>query len=48
MVTPEAPVNAVKNAQAAMDTMASPPGIQPSNASVSRTSRPGASLALSR
>ena len=29
MVTPEAPVNAVKNAHAASDTIASPAGIQP-------------------
>ena len=48
MVTPDAPVKAVKKAQAASETMASPAGIQPSSALVSRTSRPGAPLSLSR
>jgi hypothetical protein len=47
-VTPEAPVNAVKNAQATIATMASPPGRLPSSASESRTSRFGAPLSLSR
>jgi hypothetical protein len=32
MVTPEAPVKAVKKAQAASDTSARPPGSQPSKA----------------
>ena len=31
MVTPEAPVSAVKSAQATKPTMASPAGIQPNN-----------------
>ena len=48
MVTPEAPVNAVKKAQAASATSASPPGSQPSSARVSATSRTGAPLSLSR
>ena len=47
IVTPDAPVNAVKNAQAARDTSASPPGIQPSKELVNLTRRFGASLSLS-
>jgi hypothetical protein len=40
MVTPEAPVKAVKTAQATSETMAKPPpGIQPKNLRVSLTSR---------
>ena len=44
IVTPEAPVKAVKKAQAAIDTMARPPGNQPSSAPVRRTSRFGAPI----
>ena len=48
MVTPEAPVNAVKKAHANKDTIARPAGIQPISALVSRTSRCGAPLSLNR
>jgi hypothetical protein len=48
MVTPEAPVSAVNKALATSATIASPPGIQPTSAWVSRTSRFGAWLSLSR
>ena len=39
MVTPDAPVKAVKNAQATKATMARPPGIHPRKARVSLTRR---------
>src|SRR3972149_9123681 len=41
MVTPDAPVNAVKNAHVATTTIASPPGIHPNIACASFTSRLG-------
>ncbi len=44
MVTPEAPVKAVKSAQVTNAMTARPPGIQPSSASDSLTSRLGARL----
>ncbi len=47
IVTPDAPVNAVKKAHAAIETIARPPGNQPSTALVRRTSRAGAWLSLS-
>ena len=46
-MTPEAPVNAVKNAQVASETIARPAGIQPSRAPVNRTRRRGAPLSPS-
>ncbi len=42
IVTPEAPVKAVNNAQATSEMIASPPGNHPSNACERRTSRAGA------
>ena len=39
MVTPDAPVSAVKSAQATKPTMARPAGIQPKSARVSAISR---------
>ena len=39
MVTPEPPVNAVKNAHTTAATTAVPPGIQPKNARNTRSSR---------
>ncbi len=48
IVTPEAPVNAVKNAHAAVQTNAKPPGIQPNIAPVNRTNRFGALLSLNK
>jgi hypothetical protein len=47
MVTPEAPVKAVKSAQLLSDTMARPPRSQPSSARVARTRRSGARLSPS-
>ncbi len=44
MVTPDAPVNAVKNAQVTSATMAKPPGIQPKRALERLTSRLGVLL----
>ncbi len=44
MVTPVAPVNAVNIAHAITATIARPPGSQPSNALLTRTSRCGAGL----
>ena len=41
IVMPEAPVNAVKTAQARTLTIAMPPGTQPMAARVSRTNRRG-------
>ena len=48
IVTPEAPVNAVNNAQATSEMIASPPGNQPSSACDRRTNRAGACPALNR
>ena len=48
IVTPEAPVNAVKTAHTARHTIARPPGSQPSNACDNLTSRCGELLSLSR
>ena len=42
MVTPEAPENEVKNAQAATVAIAAPPRMPPKSALNTRTSRPGA------
>ena len=47
IVTPDAPVKAVKKAHAVRATNASPPGIQPIIAPVNLTSLPGAPLSLS-
>ena len=48
MVTPVAPVNAVNSAHVITATIASPPGTQPSIASVRRTRRFGAPLSPRR
>src|SRR5690606_33117871 len=48
IVTPEAPVNAVKSAHTASAIIASPPGSQPSSARDRRTSRCGAPPSLSK
>src|SRR5690606_4687315 len=48
IVTPDAPVNAVKSAHAASEIIASPPGSQPSSACDKATSRRGALPSLKR
>ena len=46
IVTPDAPVSTVKIAQARIETIAKPPGIQPTEAFAKRTSLCGAPLSL--
>jgi hypothetical protein len=48
MVTPEPPVNAVKNEHTAAQTTAVPPGIHPTHARNMRSSRPGAPPSTNR
>jgi hypothetical protein len=48
MVTPEAPVKVLKNAQTSVAAMAVPPGSQPNQARNSRTRRRLAPLSASR
>ena len=48
MVTPEPPVNTVKNEHSTAQTTAVPPGIQPNNARNTRSSRSDARPSASR
>ena len=48
IVMPLPPVNVVKNADASRHTTATPPGIQPKSARVTRTSRVGVPLSASK
>ena len=48
IVTPDAPVKAVKSAHARIDTMAKPDGIQPKKTSVKATNLFGALLSLNK